>query len=128
MVRKTSYACCGAAGFCSKGSSQLPVPDAPTSFENNSAAVSSQESAAKEKAGNAVPAWEAKFGDYVEQQVARVTDDGCIMDVCYPPYWDFEAEKKADKARAPVSKPAKTYPFVLDPFQRNAVDCLEKER
>ena len=46
--------------------------------------------------------------------------DGCLSVRCYPPNWSKEDEV----VRTPSSKPAKTYPFKLDPFQREAVSCL----
>jgi ATP-dependent RNA helicase DOB1 len=39
-----------------------------------------------------------------------------------------EKEARAKAAAAPPSKPAKTYPFTLDPFQARAIQCLERQQ
>jgi ATP-dependent RNA helicase DOB1 len=45
----------------------------------------------------------------------------CLHEVSYP-----EGSDHARAGRVPSStKPAKEYPFTLDPFQREAVRCLE---
>ena len=42
--------------------------------------------------------------------------------MAFPPDVEFEALKQ------PEGKPAKEYPFILDPFQKEAVLCLENQR
>ena len=45
----------------------------------------------------------------------------CLHEVSYPDGYDH-----ASAARIPApTKPAKEYPFTLDPFQREAIRCLE---
>ena len=43
---------------------------------------------------------------------------GCIHEICAPKGW-VSKEK-------PNTPPAKEYKFTLDPFQKTAIDCLEK--
>lgn len=46
----------------------------------------------------------------------------CLHEVSYPDGYDHANTE----SRAPTdAKPAKEYPFTLDPFQREAVRCLE---
>ncbi|CAI7851139.1 unnamed protein product [Closterium sp. NIES-54] len=48
----------------------------------------------------------------------------CLHEVAYPKGWKLPTSKEA--ARKPLpEKPAKEYPFKLDPFQEEAVRCLE---
>lgn len=52
--------------------------------------------------------------------------DGCMAIRCYPPDWEGDCD--ADIAPPVVTKPAKKYPFVLDPFQQESVNCIEKNQ
>jgi ATP-dependent RNA helicase DOB1 len=52
----------------------------------------------------------------------------CQHEVLLPPDYDMEvAEKRRAALRAERSEPARRYPFVLDPFQKAAVSCLEQD-
>lgn len=72
------------------------------------------------------------FFRYTEQHVSQKTKTeredarSCLSEVCYPPGWDHTQDLW--KEWKPPAKPAKEYPFVLDPFQRHAVDCLERRQ
>lgn len=75
---------------------------------------------------------DASFYRYTEQHVSVKTKTeredarSCLSEVCYPPGWDLTHDPWKDWK--PPAKPAKEYPFVLDPFQRHSVDCLEKNQ
>jgi len=75
---------------------------------------------------------EDDFGSYVEQKIVHIpqTGDQCKADICYPPNWDVEKSELEEKEwmKQPKPAPAKTYPFTLDPFQRQAVNCLERNQ
>ncbi len=75
---------------------------------------------------------EDNFGAFVEQTVVKTSalESGCASEICYPPNWDFEKDAAEEKSRKllPPAPPAKEYPFTLDPFQRHAIDCIEKNQ
>ena len=48
--------------------------------------------------------------------------DSCTHEVAVPPGHEFE------KLKAPTGEPAKTYPFTLDPFQSQAILCIENNQ
>ncbi|CAF4921662.1 unnamed protein product, partial [Rotaria socialis] len=50
------------------------------------------------------------------------TIESCLHEVVLPPNCDFEPLK------APVGPPAKEYKFTLDPFQREAISCLQNNQ
>eukprot|EP00898_Chlorokybus_atmophyticus_P007257 jgi/Chlat1/7532/Chrsp62S07029 len=61
-------------------------------------------------------------GGALEQQVAPVSEGAktCLHQTSYPEGYLAAVDK-------PIPlKPAKTYPFTLDPFQSTAISCLEK--
>lgn len=68
-----------------------------------------------------------QFAEYVDQRVEKkyAGDErkSCMIEVCYPPNYDFEKGRKELVPRPP----AKEYPFELDPFQKQAVECIERE-
>ncbi|XP_041358322.1 exosome RNA helicase MTR4-like [Gigantopelta aegis] len=56
-------------------------------------------------------------------QIHRVeTVEACLHEVAVPPDDEFVPLKPAD------GKPAKEYPFILDPFQKEAILCLENHQ
>ncbi|XP_064604506.1 LOW QUALITY PROTEIN: exosome RNA helicase MTR4-like [Liolophura sinensis] len=56
-------------------------------------------------------------------QIHRVdTVEACLHEVAIPPDAEFVPLKPS------VEKPAKEYPFILDPFQKEAVLCLENSQ
>ena len=50
------------------------------------------------------------------------TPESCTHEVAVPPGHEFEALKPATR------EPAKTYPFTLDPFQTQAILCIENNQ
>lgn len=52
---------------------------------------------------------------------ARAVEYTCLHEVSFPPHHD----NCPTELRPPPSKPAKDYPFTLDPFQQEAIRCLE---
>ncbi|KAG0569232.1 hypothetical protein KC19_6G075600 [Ceratodon purpureus] len=64
-------------------------------------------------------------GDGEEEELGAVNgNDGyvaCLHEVSYPEGYDHAASRTVPAH----TKPAKEYPFTLDPFQREAVRCLE---
>ncbi|XP_026465811.1 exosome RNA helicase MTR4-like [Ctenocephalides felis] len=50
------------------------------------------------------------------------TVEGCLHEVAYPPGLDYIP------LRPPSSVPAKEYPFLLDPFQKEAILCIENNQ
>eukprot|EP00033_Pygsuia_biforma_P000792 GCRY01000924.1.p1 GENE.GCRY01000924.1~~GCRY01000924.1.p1 ORF type:complete len:1040 (-),score=392.45 GCRY01000924.1:28-3147(-) len=64
--------------------------------------------------------------------LARVVIEGgdrrkdCIHEVCIPPNYVKEGKEEGLIKPVRVGEPAKTYSFVLDPFQETAVACLER--
>ena len=50
------------------------------------------------------------------------TLESCVHEVCVPP------EQEYVPLVAPTREPPKQYPFVLDPFQKEAVLCLESNQ
>jgi len=74
------------------------------------------------------------FYRYTEQHVSQKTQvngkDGksALSEVCYPPGWDLENNDASGEHFVRPAKAAKEYPFELDPFQRYAVDCLERNQ
>ncbi|KAH3850420.1 hypothetical protein DPMN_092831 [Dreissena polymorpha] len=50
------------------------------------------------------------------------TVEACLHEVAIPPEADFVPLKRA------TTEPAKTYPFILDPFQKEAILCLENNQ
>lgn len=68
-----------------------------------------------------------EFAAFADQKIVSMENsENLRWETCYPPDWDFEKEKEEAKRRPPPGKPAKEYPFTLDPFQRRSVECLEK--
>lgn len=62
---------------------------------------------------------------YQEQEVRKNLElPGCWGEVCFPPNYDVDAYLKIKHA-VPIT-PAKEYPFTLDPFQKQAVACVER--
>lgn len=57
----------------------------------------------------------------VEQRVVPIEISGCQAETCFPPLWDGPTEMPPLSPR----KPAREYPFTLDPFQKQSVNCLE---
>lgn len=49
----------------------------------------------------------------------------CKHEICLPPGYEVQAGDSINNPPFP-EKPARTYPFVLDPFQRVAISCLER--
>ena len=47
----------------------------------------------------------------------------CLHEVSYPP--DYVAPSVIPPPEKSSKKPAKEYPFTLDPFQQEAVRCIE---
>lgn len=50
------------------------------------------------------------------------TLESCTHEVAMPPEMDYKPLKSAD------GPPAKEYPFILDPFQKEAILCLENNQ
>uniref|UniRef100_A0A2P2HW43 Superkiller viralicidic activity 2-like 2 n=1 Tax=Hirondellea gigas TaxID=1518452 RepID=A0A2P2HW43_9CRUS len=50
------------------------------------------------------------------------TVDACTHEVAVPPHQNFTP------LEAPKHEPAKTYPFVLDPFQKEAILCIDNNQ
>uniref|UniRef100_A0A6M2DMA1 Putative rrna-processing arch domain protein n=1 Tax=Xenopsylla cheopis TaxID=163159 RepID=A0A6M2DMA1_XENCH len=50
------------------------------------------------------------------------TDEICLHEVAYPPGLAYIP------LRAPAGPPAKEYPFLLDPFQKEAILCIENDQ
>lgn len=48
---------------------------------------------------------------------------GCVHDVSYP---EGYVPSASSTELPPDSKPAKEFPFTLDPFQSEAINCLDK--
>ena len=77
---------------------------------------------------------DAAFYRYTEQHVSvaekieRADGRSALSEVCYPPGWDLANKDASGRGFVPPAKAAKEYPFVLDPFQRYAVDCLERNQ
>jgi len=76
-----------------------------------------------------------QFYRFTEQHVSVKTrvegnnGKSALSEVCYPPGWDMSKDASGiDWVRPPNFKPAKEYKFELDPFQRYAVDCLERNQ
>jgi ATP-dependent RNA helicase DOB1 len=72
------------------------------------------------------------FGKYLPQDVTAKELAACRVEVAYPPYWtDALAAKFATESAAAEAKhvePSKTYPFTLDPFQQEAVRCIQRDQ
>uniref|UniRef100_A0A5K3EZH8 Helicase C-terminal domain-containing protein n=2 Tax=Mesocestoides corti TaxID=53468 RepID=A0A5K3EZH8_MESCO len=65
----------------------------------------------------------SKFKFPKMKTVSIPTEEGCLHEVVLPPGLDHF------KSLSPVSQtPAKTYPFKLDPFQRQAVLCIDNDQ
>ena len=60
--------------------------------------------------------------------VSRVTSkvvlesESCLHEAIYPVDYELEELKPL------TSKPAKEYPFILDPFQQEAIKCIQNNR
>ena len=55
-------------------------------------------------------------------ETSKIAVEGCVHEMCFPKGIDVEDLE-------PLSKtPAKQYPFKLDPFQQEAVRCIENKR
>jgi ATP-dependent RNA helicase DOB1 len=115
--------------------SASPASSAPPMIETTAAtpAASSTSAPMQTDSDEVVLSEEdASFYRYTEQHVSQKTrterDDArsCLSEVCYPPGWDLTQDPWKDWK--PPAKAAKEYPFVLDPFQRLSVDCLEKNQ
>lgn len=50
------------------------------------------------------------------------TLEACVHEVAVPPNVDYVPLLK------PTNKPAKEYPFVLDPFQKEAILCIDNDQ
>ena len=50
------------------------------------------------------------------------TVESCTHEVALPPGHDYVPLKKTER------EPAKTYPFTLDPFQQQAILCIENNQ
>jgi len=50
------------------------------------------------------------------------TIEACTHEVAVPPNMEYEPLKP------PIGKPAREYPFVLDPFQKEAILCLDNDQ
>ncbi|KAM1225981.1 hypothetical protein PS2_044169 [Malus domestica] len=59
---------------------------------------------------------------------ASVDDEAvaCLHDVSYPEGYVVPPPSSSSSAAAEASEPAKKFPFPLDPFQSEAINCLEK--
>jgi ATP-dependent RNA helicase DOB1 len=65
---------------------------------------------------------QVSFVDYQEQEFETIDVQGCVHEVCYPPFFS-----KDEKAQTSANEsPAKTYPFELDIFQKQSISCLER--
>lgn len=63
------------------------------------------------------------FREFVEQHVQRnLEGKGCWGEVCFPPNFDVANYKGENRPH----KPAKEYPFTLDPFQQHAIASIER--
>ncbi|MCO5605788.1 hypothetical protein L7F22_059972 [Adiantum nelumboides] len=51
------------------------------------------------------------------------TEYTCLHEVSYPP--DSSPASSSRRSSSSSSKPAREYPFTLDPFQQEAIRCLE---
>lgn len=57
-----------------------------------------------------------------------INDDGpvtCLHDVSFPPGYVPSSSSTATAAAEADAKPAKEFPFSLDPFQSEAIKCLD---
>jgi ATP-dependent RNA helicase DOB1 len=99
-----------------------------TTTTNNSDSKTEKKDDASDHVAGDEEARHDEFGDFAEQKVERraAGDGKCTTEICYPPNWDFEKAASDAKNRKPPGKPAKEYPFTLDPFQRESVECLER--
>jgi ATP-dependent RNA helicase DOB1 len=50
------------------------------------------------------------------------TIEACVHEVAVPPNMKYEPLKP------PIGKPAREYPFVLDPFQKEAILCVDNDQ
>jgi len=78
--------------------------------------------------GSSKPATETFDFKTFEQKVIPVQIEGCNAETCYPPGWDFNNTTHMDEEEKAPSKPAREYPFTLDPFQRQSTQSLEKNQ
>lgn len=63
-------------------------------------------------------------GEKTEDQAANDEVISCLHEVAYPPGYVPQPGDK--ELREPTGKPAREYPFTLDPFQKASVACLER--
>ncbi|XP_065904897.1 exosome RNA helicase MTR4-like isoform X1 [Dysidea avara] len=54
--------------------------------------------------------------------VVNIDNEACTHQVAIPPGFDYKPLVK------PTGPPAKEYPFVLDPFQKEAINCVENKQ
>lgn len=66
---------------------------------------------------------EIRFSEFQHQEFETLTTEGCLHEVCYPPFWK---SKLGESLQESSKTPAKEYKFVLDAFQQRSVNCLEK--
>jgi ATP-dependent RNA helicase DOB1 len=129
----TAITSSAASASASASSSAAAAGSANQSDTKSSATKRSKISdATSDTANNVDDAGNNSFGAYVEQRVHTVRTlekDGCLTVRCYPPGFDAETARQLEEKEQPLpDKPAKTYPFTLDPFQREAVACLERNQ
>lgn len=67
---------------------------------------------------------QVNFAVYQDQEFVEVDIEGCVHEICYPPFWKPPA--KEDIPDISSREPAKAYPFTLDSFQSSSVACLER--
>jgi ATP-dependent RNA helicase DOB1 len=113
--------------------SATSTPSAALDAPPSAAAASSSSSSAMDIDGeSSLTEDDTSFYRYTEQHVSVKTKTeredarSCLSEVCYPPNWDLAVDPWKDWKQP--EKAAKEYPFVLDPFQRHAVECLEKKQ
>lgn len=56
----------------------------------------------------------------------RVGDKMCLHDVAFPPDVTDQTVEGVVSNMPVIEKPALTYPFTLDPFQQQAIACIER--
>lgn len=63
------------------------------------------------------------FADQNRIKIYQVESlEGCLHEVAVPPSVTYQPLRRTSRP------PAKSYPFILDPFQKEAIHCIENDQ